>query len=93
MSFLRVLFLNVLFIRINFNIVCIKSLLFTYCFHFLMLFFQHSKFYYHVLNIIHNPNWPHIFDHSHGILITGPSGSDKTIILLNLIKNEPPDID
>lgn len=45
------------------------------------------------VEIIHNPNWPHIFDHSHGILITGPSGSDKTIILLNLIKNEPPDID
>ena len=63
MSFLRVLFLNVLFIRINFNIVCIKSLLFTY--------------------------WPHIFGHSHEILITGRSGSDKTIVLLNLIKNEP----
>ena len=26
----------------------------------------------------HNPNWPHILDHSYRILIIGGSGSGKT---------------
>ena len=38
----------------------------------------------------HNPNWP---DHSHKILITGGSGSGKNNVLLNLIKDQRPNID
>ena len=41
---------------------------------------------------IHNKNWPYITDHPYRILITGGSGSGKTNLLLNLIKNQP-DID
>ena len=41
---------------------------------------------------IHNKNWPYIPDHPYRILITGGSGSGKTNLLLNLIKNQP-DID
>ena len=40
----------------------------------------------------HNKNWPHIPDHSYRKLIIGGSGSGKTNLLLNLIKNQP-DID
>ena len=40
----------------------------------------------------HNENWPYIPDHLYRILITGCSGSGKTIALLNLI-NEQNDID
>ena len=40
----------------------------------------------------HNPNWPYIPDHPYRILITGGSGTGKTIALLNLIYNQP-DID
>ena len=44
-------------------------------------------------NIIeHNSKWPYIPDHSYRILIIGGSGSKKTNVLLNLIKNQP-DID
>ena len=41
---------------------------------------------------IHNKNWPYIPDHPYRILIIGGSGSGKTSLLLNLIKNQP-DID
>ena len=40
----------------------------------------------------HNKNWPYIPDHPYRILIIGGSGSGKTNLLLNLIKNQP-DID
>ena len=36
----------------------------------------------------HNPNWPYIPDHPYRILIIGGSGSGKTNLLLNLIKNQ-----
>ena len=41
----------------------------------------------------HNLSWPYIFDHLYRILIIGGSGSGKTYLLLNLIKNQRPDID
>ena len=44
------------------------------------------------IEIIHSPNWPYILDHPHRILILGGSGSGKTNALLNLIKNQRPDI-
>ena len=37
----------------------------------------------------HNKNWPYIPDHPYRILIIGGSGSGKTNLLLNLIKNQP----
>ena len=40
----------------------------------------------------HNKSWPYIPDHPYRILIIGGSGSGKTNLLLNLIKNQP-DID
>ena len=40
----------------------------------------------------HNKNWPYILDHPYRILIIGSSGSGKTYLLLNLIKNQQ-DID
>ena len=40
----------------------------------------------------HNSNWPYIPDHPYRILIIGGSGSGKTNVFLNLIKNQP-DID
>ena len=40
----------------------------------------------------HNKNWPYISDHPYRILIIGSSGSGKTYLLLNLIKNQQ-DID
>ena len=42
---------------------------------------------------IHNLGWPYIPDHPHKILIIGGSGSGKTNVLLNLIKNQRPVID
>ena len=39
-----------------------------------------------------NEKWSHIPDHSYKILIIGGSGSEKTNVLLNLIK-EQDDID
>ena len=40
----------------------------------------------------HNEKWSHIPDHPYKILIIGGSGSEKTNVLLNLIK-EQDDID
>ena len=40
----------------------------------------------------HNKNWLYTPDHPYRILIIGGSGSGKTNVLLNLIKNQP-DID
>ena len=40
----------------------------------------------------HNPNRPYIPDYPYGILIIGDSGSDKTNVLLNLIKHQRRDI-
>ena len=40
----------------------------------------------------HNKNWPHIPDHPYRKVIIGGSGSGKTNLLLNLIKNQP-DVD
>ena len=37
--------------------------------------------------INHNSNGPYIPDHFYRILVTGGSGSGKTNVLLNLIKN------
>ena len=37
----------------------------------------------------HNANWPYIPDKPYRILIIGSSGSGKTNISLNLIKNQP----
>ena len=45
------------------------------------------------IEINHNPNWPNIPDHPYKILIIGSSGSGKTNVLLNLIKNKQPDVD
>ena len=40
-----------------------------------------------------NPNWPNIIDHPYRILIIGGSAeSRKTNALLNLIKNQRPDL-
>ena len=38
-------------------------------------------------------NWRYIPDHPYRILTIGASGSGKTNVLLNLIKNQRPDID
>ena len=45
------------------------------------------------VDINHNPNWFYIPDHHHKILIIGGSGSGKTDVLQNLIKNQRPDTD
>ena len=45
------------------------------------------------VEIKHNPNWSYIPDHPYIIFIIGGSGSGKTNVLLNLIKNQWPDID
>ena len=49
---------------------------------------QMRKNYAQSVKICHNPNWPYIPDHPHRILIIGGSGSGKTNVLLNLIKNQ-----
>ena len=36
----------------------------------------------------HNPKWPYIPDHPYKMLIIGGSGSGKTSVLLNLIKEQ-----
>ena len=41
----------------------------------------------------HDLNWPDIPDHPYKILTTGGSESTTTNMLLNLIKNQQPDID
>ena len=38
----------------------------------------------------HNPNWPYIPDHLYRTIIIGRSGSGKTNVLLNLMKNQRP---
>ena len=40
-----------------------------------------------------NQNWSYIPDHPYRILMVGGSGSGKTNVLLNLIKNQQPDIE
>ena len=50
------------------------------------------KNYEQLAEIDYNPNWVYIPDHPYRILITGSSGSEKTNVLLNLIKHQRPDI-
>ena len=45
------------------------------------------------LEINHNLNQPYVPDHPYRILIVGGSRSGKTSVLLNLIKDQRPDID
>ena len=51
------------------------------------------KNYDHSVERNHNPNWPYIPDHFCRILIISGSGSGKTNMLLNLIRDQRPDID
>ena len=51
------------------------------------------KNYDKLVKLNHNSNQPDISDHPYRILIIGVSGSGKTNVLLNLIKNDRPDID
>ena len=45
------------------------------------------------IEINHDPNWPYVLDHPYQILVIVGSGSEKTNVLLNLIKHQRPDID
>ena len=45
------------------------------------------------VEINHIKNWPYIPNHPYRILIIGGSGSGKTNMLLNLVKDQQPDID
>ena len=40
------------------------------------------------VEINHNPNWSYLSDHPYRILVFGGSGSEKTNVLLNLIKHQ-----
>ena len=51
------------------------------------------KNYNQSVEINHISNWPYISDHPYRILIIGGSGSGKTSVLLNLMKNQRPDPD
>ena len=51
------------------------------------------KNYDKLVEIDHNPNWPYISGHPYRILIIGGSGSGKTKMLFNLVKNQRPAID
>ena len=51
------------------------------------------KNYDKLVEINQNPNWPYIPDQPYKILIYGGSGSGKSNVLLNLIKNQRPYID
>ena len=51
------------------------------------------KYYNQLVKMNHSPNWPYIPNHLYRILKIGGSGSGKTNVLLNLIKNQRPDID
>ena len=44
------------------------------------------------VKISHNWNWLYVPDHCDRILIISGLGSSKTIVLLNLIKHQQPDI-
>ena len=44
------------------------------------------------VEIKHNPKWPYIRDHPYRMLMIGGLGSGKTNVLLNLIKQQWPDI-
>ena len=50
------------------------------------------KNYHQSAKINHNLNWPYIPDYPYSILTIGGSGSGKTNVLLNLIKNKQLDI-
>ena len=45
------------------------------------------------IKVNQNPDWIYIPNHSYRFLIIGGSGSGKTNVLLNLIKNQRPDVD
>ena len=47
------------------------------------------KNYDQTVKINHNPSWPYYLDHPYRILLIGGSGSEKTNVLLNLIKQQP----
>ena len=51
------------------------------------------KNYNQSVEINYNLNWPYIPDHPQRILIIGGSGSGRTSMLLNLIKNKRSDTD
>ena len=51
------------------------------------------KNYDQTVEMNHDLNWPYIPDHPYIILTTGGSESTTTNMLLNLIKNQQPDID
>ena len=46
------------------------------------------KSYNQSVEINHSPNWAYISDHPYRILNIGGSGSQKTNVLLNLIKHQ-----
>ena len=52
-----------------------------------------NKKYVESVETIHNPNWPYISDHPDRILMTVGAGSDKTNVLLILIKQQRPNVD
>ena len=51
------------------------------------------KTYNQSVEMNHNPNWSYIRVHPYRILILGDSRSGKTNVILNLIKDQRPDID
>ena len=51
------------------------------------------KNYEQSIEINHNPNWLYIPDQLYRMLITGDLGSRKTNVLLNLMKQQRPDVD
>ena len=51
------------------------------------------KTYNQSVEMNHNPNWSYIRVHPYRILIIGDSRSGKTNVILNLIKDQRPDID
>ena len=50
------------------------------------------KNYHQLVKVNHNPNKAYIPDHPYRIVIIGGSGTGKTNVLLNLIKNKRPGI-
>ena len=51
------------------------------------------KNYKKLVRIINGPTWFYILDHPYTILVIGGSESDKTNVLVNLIKHQQPDTD